>query len=575
MEVKIIITLLLSFVASAFLYIPIGILIRKNKEKEKLGLAEDVAKEIENKAKIESERIISDAKKESEKFETETKLKLREQALKMKADIDDEVRERRAEVALQEKRIIKKEEANEKKEDELKAERIKISEKEQELIKREKELELFEEKQNEELQRIANLTEDDAKAEILEKLDSKLVEEKANLIEKRINEVKKNVEKEAKEIISTAIEKCAADHTSESTITVVFLPNDEVKGKIIGREGRNIRTLELLTGVNFIIDDTPEAITISAFDPVRREVARVALEKLIEDGRIHPAKIEEFVEKAILEITEIIMNEGQRAIEETGVADMPEELVLNLGKLKYRTSYGQNVLTHSIEVSILARNLAMQLGVDAEKAAIAGLFHDIGKALDHEANNVGTHVELGMELLRKYIKDDVILNAVEAHHGDVEFGSIEAVLVKAADAISSSRPGARRDTFEQYIKRLESLEKVADSFDGVKKSYAIQAGRELRLIVDPEKMKDEEITVLARKVAENVENEVAFPGQIKITVIREKRTLDYAKQSKVNKNKEELEETEEIINLDTVKEKKEEINNGKNKKKKYKRKHKK
>lgn len=535
MDFKIVITILLTLIVSAGIYIPLGIFFRKKKEKELVGLAEENAEKIKNEAKEKAEIIISDAKKESESFFAKNEIKIKEQALKMKAEIDDEVKERRSEVIIQEKRIIKKEEQNEKKEEELKEEKKRLEEIEKKLDERSMEIELFEQKQFEELQRIAKMTEEEAKNELLETLDKELISEKAKLIEKRVSEAESKANKQAKEIISYAIEKCAADHTSESTVTVVFLPNDEVKGKIIGREGRNIRTLELLTGVNFIIDDTPEAITISAFDPIRREVARVALEKLIEDGRIHPAKIEEFVEKSIEEISEIVREEGERAIIETGVEDLPDEIIMNLGKLKYRTSYGQNVLTHSIEVSILARNMALKLGVDANKAALGGLLHDIGKALDHEAENVGTHVELGLELLKKYIKDEIVLNSVEAHHGDKDFESVEAVLVKAADAISSSRPGARRDSFEQYIKRLESLENVANSFSGVKKSYAIQAGRELRLIVDPDVMKDDEITILARDVASKVENEVAFPGQIKITVIREKRTLDYAKQSKVNR----------------------------------------
>lgn len=564
MEFKIVISILLTLFISAGIYIPFGIFLRKKKEKELMGIAEQNAEKLKNEAKERAEKVLEDAKKEAERYISEGQLKIKEQALKMKAEIDDEVKERRSEVIIQEKRIIKKEEQNEQFEQELKEERKRLEEFEDILDERKYEIEKYEEKQYEELQRIAKLTEEEAKNEILEMLDKELVEEKAKLIEKRMSEVNKTVEKEAKEIISSAIEKCAADHTSESTVTVVFLPNDEVKGKIIGREGRNIRTLELLTGVNFIIDDTPEAITISAFDPVRREVARVALEKLIEDGRIHPAKIEEFVENSIDEVSEIIREEGERAVLETGVSDLPEEIIMNLGKLKFRTSYGQNVLTHAIEVSILARNIAQKLGVDEEKAALGGLLHDIGKALDHEADNVGTHVDLGMELLRKYIKDEIILNAVEAHHGDKEYNSVESVIVKAADAISSSRPGARRDSFEQYIKRLESLENIADSFKGVKKSYAIQAGRELRLIVDPELMKDEEMTILARDVAHKVEDEVVFPGQIKITVIREQRILDYAKQSKVNRNVESLEDDlvkEDILNLKIDKQ---EENNEKN-----------
>ena len=342
-----------------------------------------------------------------------------------------------------------------------------------------------------------------------------------------ISKAKEDSIKNAREIVSFAIQKCAADHTSETTVSVVSLPNDEMKGRIIGREGRNIKTLETLTGIDLIIDDTPEAVIISGFDPLRREVARIAIEKLIEDGRIHPAKIEEMVEKAKEEVATIIKEEGERAALETGVNNLHPDIIKLIGKLKYRTSYGQNVLNHSIEVSNLARIMAEELGINSKIARRAGLLHDIGKALDHDME--GTHVELGVEILKKYKENDTVINAVEAHHGDVEPLTLEAILVQAADAISASRPGARRETLESYIKRLEKLEEIADSFEGVEKSFAIQAGREVRLIVKPDKVSDSDMVVMAREVAKKVENEMEYPGQIKVNVIRESRVIDYAK----------------------------------------------
>ena len=361
----------------------------------------------------------------------------------------------------------------------------------------------------------------------LSDLDKEISQEKAQLIRDLEAKAKEDAVKNAREIVSFAIQKCAADHTSETTVSVVSLPSDEMKGRIIGREGRNIKTLETLTGIDLIIDDTPEAVIISGFDPLRREVARIAIEKLIEDGRIHPAKIEEMVEKAKEEVASIIKEEGERAALETGVNNLHPDIIKLIGKLKYRTSYGQNVLNHSIEVSNLARIMAEELGINSKIARRAGLLHDLGKALDHDME--GTHVELGVEVLKKYKENETIINAVEAHHGDVEPLTLEAVLVQAADAISASRPGARRETLESYIKRLEKLEEIADSFEGVEKSFAIQAGREVRLIVKPEKVSDSDMVIMAREVAKKVENEMEYPGQIKVNVIRESRVIDYAK----------------------------------------------
>ena len=408
----------------------------------------------------------------------------------------------------------------EKKERELERKNLKLDEKNNEI-------EEVLNKQMEELQRISGLTKEEAKTYLLSELEKELTLEKANVIKDFEQRTKEKSEKSAKEIISYAIQKCAADHTSETTVSIVELPSDEMKGRIIGREGRNIKTLETLTGIDLIIDDTPEAVVISGFDPLRREVAKIALEKLIDDGRIHPAKIEEMVEKAKEQLETTIREEGERAILETGVVGLHPDIVKLIGKLKYRTSYGQNVLNHSIEVSNLARIMAEELGLDARLARRAGLLHDIGKALDHDME--GTHVEIGVDILKKYKENEMVINAVQAHHGDVEPKTMEAVLVQAADAISASRPGARRETLETYIKRLEQLEKIADSFDGVEKSFAIQAGREIRIIVKPDKINDAQMTLMARDIAKKVEDEMEYPGQIKVNIIRETRVVEYAK----------------------------------------------
>ena len=388
-------------------------------------------------------------------------------------------------------------------------------------------LENLEKKKMEVLDTISGYTKEGAKNKIMNIVERDMDLEISTYIKERESEAKLEADRKAKGMLISSMQRYSGDVTNEQTVTVVSLPNDEMKGRIIGREGRNIKTLETLTGIDLIIDDTPEAVIISGFDPIRREVARLALESLIDDGRIHPAKIEEVVEKAKEQVEETIKSEGERALLETGVNNLPPEVVKLIGKLKYRTSYGQNVLNHSIEVSNLARLMADELGVNSKIARRAGLLHDIGKALDHDME--GTHVEIGVDILKKYKENDIVINAVEAHHGDVEPASIEAILVQAADAISASRPGARRETLEAYIKRLEKLEEIANSFEGVETSYAIQAGREVRLIVKPDKVSDSEMVIMAREVAKRVENEMEYPGQIKVNVFRETRAIDYAK----------------------------------------------
>ena len=507
---------IITFLISAAIFIPVGIMIRKKSAESKIKSAES-----------EANRILSNAKKEAENAKKEEILKAKEEILQTRNELDKEIKERRGEVQQQEKRLFQREEALERRSDNFERKEKELEKNLQEADRRKKTLDEMYSKQIAELQRISGLTKEEAKKILLQQLDRTLNDEKAALIKQAEQTVKETANKKAKELIGYAIQKCAADHTSETTVSVVALPNDDMKGRIIGREGRNIKMLETLTGIDLIIDDTPEAVIISGFDPLRREVARIALEKLIEDGRIHPAKIEEMVEKAKEEVEETIKEEGERAVLETGVHGVSPDLVRLLGKLKYRTSYGQNVLNHSIEVSNLARIMAEELGLDPKIARRAGLLHDIGKALDHDME--GTHVQIGVDVLKKYKENDMILNAVEAHHGDVEPKSLEAVLVQAADAISASRPGARRETLETYIKRLEKLESIADSFEGVEKSYAIQAGREVRLIVKPEKVTDSEMVTMAREVAQKVESEMDYPGQIKVNVIRETRAIDYAK----------------------------------------------
>ncbi len=493
-----------------------GIAYRKKVAESKIQGAENEAKRLIDLAKIEAENL-----KKEEIF------KAKEEIMNSRKELDQEIKERRGEVQKQESRLIQKEENLEKREGNFEKKEKDLERELQDIEKQKEEIQRLHDEEMVELQKIASLTKEEAKAQLLSEMDKELTAEKASLIREKEQKAKENAIKNAKEILSYAVQKCAADHSQETTVSIVALPNDDMKGRIIGREGRNIKALETLTGIDLIIDDTPEAVVLSGFDPLRREVAKIALEKLIDDGRIHPAKIEEMVEKAKEEVETTIKDEGERAVLETGVIGLHPDIVKLIGKLKYRTSYGQNVLNHSIEVSNLARIMAEELGLDPKLARRAGLLHDIGKALDHDME--GTHVEIGVEILKKFKENPLVINAVEAHHGDVEPETLEAVLIQAADAISASRPGARRETVEAYIKRLQNLEEIADSFDGVEKSFAIQAGREVRIIVKPDKISDDKMTILARDVAKKIENEMDYPGQIKVNIIRETRTIDYAK----------------------------------------------
>lgn len=504
------------FLISAVVFTFVGIAIRKKIAETKMESAE-----------AESKRIIELANKEAENIKKEEIFKAKEEIMNSRKDFDQEVRERRGEIQQQERRLLQKEENLERKLENLEKKEKNVTDKEQEIEKQKEKLQALQEQEMQELQKISKLSVEQAKKQLLNEVEKQITNEKATLIRELDQKAKETAEKNAKEVISYAIQKCAADHSQETTVSIVSLPNDDMKGRIIGREGRNIKALETLTGIDLIIDDTPEAVVISGFDPLRREIAKMALEKLINDGRIHPAKIEEMVEKSREELEATIKEEGERVALEAGVNGLHPDIIKLLGKLKYRTSYGQNVLNHSLEVSNLARIMAEELGLDPRIAKRAGLLHDIGKALDHDME--GTHVEIGVEILKKYKENDLIINAVQAHHGDVEPKTIEAVLVQAADAISASRPGARRETLDAYIKRLEKLEEIADSFEGVEKSFAIQAGREVRIVVKPEKISDNEMTLLARNVAKRVENEMEYPGQIKVNILRETRVIEYAK----------------------------------------------
>ena len=493
-----------------------GITYENRLNESKIGNADEKAREI-----------IDEALKTAENKKREALLEAKEENLKVKNDLDNEIKERRAEIQEYEKRVLSKEETLDKKTDALEKREKAQQQREKSFEKEKERVEELRQSHMRELEKISGLTSEQAKDYLLKQVEEDVKHETAVLIKDMERQAKEEADKKAKEYIVTAIQRCAADHVSESTISVVPLPGDEMKGRIIGREGRNIRTLENLTGVDLIIDDTPEAVILSGFDPVRREVARVALEKLIIDGRIHPARIEEMVDKAKKEVETIIREEGEAATLEVGVHGIHPELVRLLGRMKYRTSFGQNALKHSIEVAQLCGLLAAEVGADVRTAKRAGLLHDIGKSVDQEME--GTHVQIGADLCRKYKETPLVVNAVEAHHGDVEAESMIAVLVQAADAISAARPGARRETMETYTNRLKQLEDVANSFKGVDKSFAIQAGREVRVIVEPDQISDDEMVIMAREMSKRIEDELQYPGTIKVNIIRESRVVDYAK----------------------------------------------
>ena len=497
-----------AFAVAAVVFFLLGIRYRKRVAEKEISSAEE-----------EATRIINEAIKSSESKKREALLEAKEEILKNRSEYEREVKERRAEQQKQERRLQQKEENLDHKTEMIEKKEEALAQKHAAADKEQEEIQLIKRSQTEMLERISGFTADQAKEYLIAQVESEVTHETALKI--------KEIDTRAREIVATAIQRCAADHVAEITVSVVPLPNDEMKGRIIGREGRNIRTLETLTGADLIIDDTPEAITVSCFEPVRREVARLALEKLIADGRIHPTHIEEMVEKARREVDGVIRAEGERAVLETGVRGLHPELQKLLGRLHYRTSYGQNVLQHSIEVSHIAGMMAAELGADVQAAKRAGLLHDIGKALDHEFE--GTHVALGVEYARKYREKEDIIHAIQAHHGDVECKTLVACLVQAADAISAARPGARRENLENYIKRLEKLEEITGTYPGVEKSYAIQAGREVRVMVKPEQVSEDQMVILARELAKRIENELEYPGQIKVHVLRETKVVEYAK----------------------------------------------
>ena len=513
---QIVIAVVITLIVTAVLTYFITTAYHKNVANAKIGNAEDRAREI-----------IDEAVKTAETKKREAMLEAKEESIRVKNDLDKEVKERRAEIQRSERRVVQKEENLDKKLESIERREAGFAAKEEEINKQKAQIAKLNEERLQELERISGLTSEQAKEYLLKTVEEDVKLDTAKLIKEMENKAKEEADKKAKDYVVTAIQKCAADHVAETTISVVQLPNDEMKGRIIGREGRNIRTLETMTGVDLIIDDTPEAVILSGFDPIRREVARIALEKLIVDGRIHPARIEEMVEKAQKEVETMIREEGEAATLEVGVHGIHPELVRLLGRMKFRTSYGQNALKHSIEVAQLSGLLAAEIGVDVRTAKRAGLLHDIGKSVDHDME--GSHIQIGVDLCRKYKESALIINAVEAHHGDVEPESLIACIVQAADAISAAHPGARRETLETYTTRLKQLEDIANGFKGVDKTFAIQAGREIRIMVVPEQISDSDMVLLARDISKQIEDELKYPGQIKVNVIRESRVTDYAK----------------------------------------------
>ncbi len=511
-----IVAVLATLVVTAIVTVVILNQLQQKKADSKVGSAEEKAR-----------AIIDDAVKTAETKKRESLLEVKEESIKTKNELDREIKERRAEISRTERRVEQKESNLDKKLEAIERREASFSAKEEEIKKQKAEVARLSEQRVQELERISGLTSEQAKEFLLKTVEDDVKLDTAKLIKEMDIRAKEEAGKKAKDYVVTAIQKCAADHVSETTISVVPLPNDEMKGRIIGREGRNIRTLETLTGVDLIIDDTPEAVILSGFDPIRREVARIALEKLIVDGRIHPARIEEMVEKAQKEVDAMIREEGEAATLEVGIHGIHSELVRLLGRMKFRTSYGQNALKHSIEVAQIAGLLAGEVGVDVRTAKRAGLLHDIGKSVDHDME--GSHIQIGVDLCRKYKESPLIINAVEAHHGDVEPQSLIACLVQTADTISAARPGARRETLETYSNRLQQLEDITNGFKGVDKSFAVQAGREVRVMVVPEQISDDDMVILARDISKQIESELEYPGQIKVNVIRESRVTDYAK----------------------------------------------